>query len=169
MKGFTLVEMLVTVALVAILATVAVPSFAELIRNGRATAQTNELIGSLHLARSEAITRAEPVVLCASSSGTACTGAASWSDGWMVFVDRGGAVGSFDPASDEALRIYPALGGDSRLSSASGFLRYRPDGTLDAVAAVEFTLRQPVCHSGTPRDIRVSPVGRPAVSKPACA
>lgn len=169
MKGFTLIEMLVTVALVAILATVAVPSFADLIRNGRATTQTNELISALYLARSEAITRAQPVSVCASSTGSACTGAASWSEGWIVFVDRGGIPGDFDSSSDELLRIYPALGNGSSLGSSAGFLRYRADGALDVTAAVKFTLRQPVCHPGTPRDIRVSPVGRAAVSKPACA
>jgi type IV fimbrial biogenesis protein FimT len=169
MKGFTLVEMLVTVALVAILATVAVPSFAELIRSSRATTQANELIGALALARSEAITRAQPVAVCASRNGSSCTGAATWSEGWIVFVDRGGSAGSFDAASDEILRIYPALASASTLSSAAASLRYRADGTLDAAAAVPFSLRQPVCHAGTPRDIRVSPVGRPSVSKPACA
>ena len=60
-RGFTLLELMVTVAVVAILATVGVPSFRDLIQNNRVTTQTNELVTALNFARTEAVKRARAV------------------------------------------------------------------------------------------------------------
>ena len=60
-RGFTLLELMVTVAVAAILATVAVPGFRDLIQNNRVTTQTNELVTALNFARTEAVKRGRPV------------------------------------------------------------------------------------------------------------
>lgn len=87
--GFTLLELMVTVTVVAILLGLAVPSFSDIIRNNRLTAAANDLLHSTHLARSEAIKRQATVVVCASGDSTAETPACN--DGpfreWIVFVD----------------------------------------------------------------------------------
>lgn len=71
-NGFTLVELLVTISVVAILATVAVPSFNATIRSNRVVGAANELLTMLHYARSEAIRSNALVILCASTDGSTC-------------------------------------------------------------------------------------------------
>ncbi|HJS21579.1 MAG TPA: GspH/FimT family protein [Steroidobacteraceae bacterium] len=78
-----------TLALVAIILGIGAPSFHEIALNARRTEQVNALLRGLHFARSAAILRAEPVVLCKSGGGSQCVADASaWSDGWIVFANR---------------------------------------------------------------------------------
>jgi len=86
-KGFTLIEIMVTVAIVAIFASIAVPSFTQMIKNNQISRATNEVVGGLILARSEALKRSNNVTLCASSNQTSCSGTSDFSGGWMVFLD----------------------------------------------------------------------------------
>jgi type IV fimbrial biogenesis protein FimT len=87
-QGFTLVELMVTLAIAAILLTVAVPSMEEAALNGKLRSQSNAFLASLHLARSEAIKRNGRVVLCKSSDGVDCADSGGWEQGWIVFSDR---------------------------------------------------------------------------------
>lgn len=86
--GFTLIEMMVTVAVAAILLVMAVPSFQEASLNGKLNSISNSFVAAAQLARSEAIKRNANVTLCASSNGTSCigTGAGSWAGGWIVLA-----------------------------------------------------------------------------------
>jgi type IV fimbrial biogenesis protein FimT len=86
--GLTLVELVITLVVAAILATIAVPSFRAHVQNTRVATLTNDVVALVHDARSEAITRGAPVVVCASPDGIDCHG--SWKDGWMP----GGALPS---------------------------------------------------------------------------
>jgi type IV fimbrial biogenesis protein FimT len=87
-KGFTLIELMVVVIVLAIASAIALPNFAILIRSNRVATQANELLGSIALARTEAIrANVSPVgnrdvVLCPSTNGTSCS--AGWSSGWIV-------------------------------------------------------------------------------------
>ncbi|ODS24880.1 hypothetical protein AB835_01040 [Candidatus Endobugula sertula] len=84
-SGFTLVELLVTIAIAAILLTIAVPSFTRLISSSNTDSAVNRLGRSFAYARSEAVTRAENVVVCTSSDGATCSG--NWGNGWITYVD----------------------------------------------------------------------------------
>ncbi len=86
-KGFTLLELIVTLAVAAIVLTMGVPSFQALIRNHRLVTLTNEFIGALHLTRSEAIKRNHRVTLCKSADGLKCTDSDGYERGWIVFDD----------------------------------------------------------------------------------
>jgi len=86
-SGFTLVELVVAMAVAAILVIVAVPNIQSFIQNGRLITQTNDLIGDLSLARSEAIKRRTNVGICKSTDGITCAGGGDWEDGRAIFVD----------------------------------------------------------------------------------
>lgn len=86
--GVTLPELLMTVAIVAILGGIAAPSFAGMMRDNERTAAVNSFVHALYLARSEAIKRGRIVSVCKSADGSTCSNRAdTWSDGWMVFVN----------------------------------------------------------------------------------
>lgn len=81
--GFTLIEMMVTIAVLAILLALAVPSFNDAVLSGKLSTIANNLVASTHLARSEAIKRNNQVTLCVSTDGSTCTGG-TWNQGWIV-------------------------------------------------------------------------------------
>lgn len=83
--GFTLVELMVTVAVAAILLAVALPSFQGSLRSNRVATATNEALASLALARSEAIRNTRGAGVCASANGSSC--GANWNSGWLVWSD----------------------------------------------------------------------------------
>lgn len=92
-RGFTLVELMVTLAVLAILTMVSVPSFRDTIRRSRVTAASNALLADLHYARAEAINRGQLVSLCPSSNGSSCTaGGTSWEAGWLIYTYPAGAA-----------------------------------------------------------------------------
>lgn len=79
-----MVEMIMTVAVGAILLTVGIPSFRYITNSNRIAAEINGLVGDLQFARSEAIKEGVPVSACISTNGTSCTGGANWQNGWIV-------------------------------------------------------------------------------------
>jgi len=128
-SGFTLLELMVTVALAGILIMIAVPSFSEMIKNNRLSAQINELTAATNLARSEAIKRNQPVTICRSASGTAC--AAGWpssTNGWLVFVNPNNNS-SLD-GGEEILRVNKEISGNNTLKYSSSLLTYTPQGDV---------------------------------------
>ncbi|WP_313320384.1 GspH/FimT family pseudopilin [Stenotrophomonas sp.] len=89
-KGFSLVELVVTVAIAAILAAIAIPSFRSIINSSRLTSHANELVASLQLARSEAIKRNARVSVCGSADGATCGG--GWNSNWLTVLESDGTV-----------------------------------------------------------------------------
>ncbi len=87
-RGFSLVELMITVAIAAILLALAFPSFTNLIRSNRVTSATNELVATIMLARTEAIRSPGGAAVCTSSDGASCDAAGNWNTGWIVFRDR---------------------------------------------------------------------------------
>ena len=86
-KGFTIYELMLTLALMAVFVTVGVPSFASFMERNQLTTGINQFVSSLSLARSEAIKRNQRVNLCASSDGEQCSDG-GYEDGWIVYVDN---------------------------------------------------------------------------------
>ena len=87
--GFTLLELMVTITVAAVILGFGVPSFITLVQNNRMTAAANDLVAALTIARTEAVKRATPVTVCASNNPQAPlpTCAATAMNGWVVFAD----------------------------------------------------------------------------------
>lgn len=109
-RGFTLLEVLVTLAVAAILLGVAVPSYRSMVQRNSIAANVNDLIGDLNYARSEAVTRGQPAYVCNSANGSTCLADGDWSQGWIVYVANDPAVA--DPAEPNRtiLRVYRGTG-----------------------------------------------------------
>lgn len=157
-RGFTLIELMVAVAVLAVLMTVAVPSYQRMVLNNRMAAQANDLISALSLGRSEAVKRAANVTVCASSNGAACTG--TWAQGWIV-----------RDAAGNVLRVFPALRGDSTLAGGANVTSQvvftATGGTTIPVgantASTTITLCPPAPATVDGRAIQIERSGRPRV------
>jgi len=164
--GFTLIELMVSIAVLAIIAALAAPSFRAIIENNRLTSQANELVTALAFARSEAVRRRTPVTVCPGS----CALGQAWTDGWSVFAEPAGAdTNSANVhAGAELLRVSPALVNPLRFDNAADLpvlLRFLPDGRVSArggaqVFPVAFSLSSPACSSNSARRIEVTRLGR---------
>jgi type IV fimbrial biogenesis protein FimT len=107
--GFTLTELMVVLAIVAILLTIGVPSYRYVTNSYRMSAEVNGLLGDLQYARSEAIKEGQTVTTCVSTNSTTCTGGTAWASGWIVFSDPN-ANGTVD-AGETVLRVQSAFTG----------------------------------------------------------
>lgn len=105
-RGFTLIELVVTMAVATVLLGITVPTFKSVTRNNRVNTQVNDFIGDLNLARSEAITRGTRVTMLATNN--------NWNNGWRVFTDNDDS-GTFNGADIE-LRVHGPLSGGSNLT-----------------------------------------------------
>lgn len=112
--GFTLLEIMITVAIVGVVTAIAVPSAGVYVKNSRLTSQINALVSDLHLARSEAVGNSQQMVLCPSANATSCSGS-DWAKGWIMFsdLDANGQVDSIDTI----LRVQQALTSSNTLTS----------------------------------------------------
>lgn len=124
--GFTLVEMVVKLAVLGILLTIAVPSFLDMLENARISSHTRDFAASLYLARSEALKRGA-ATLCPSTTGSSCAGGKAWENGWIVFADAN-ANGVVNPG-ETVLLVKEALAeGNTIRSGSKTRVTYHLDG-----------------------------------------
>jgi len=153
--GFTLVELMVTVAILSILLTLAVPTMRSIIANSYASGISNEFVAALNYARSEAVKRRTNIVMCTSSNGSTCRAdgnSTNWHMGWVIL---NGA---------QVMRASAQLDGGATLTGPSS-ITY---GSTGSALANTFQLRLTHCTRSNNRDVTVGVTGRIGVSRVAC-
>lgn len=179
-RGVTLTELMVSIALLAILLAIAAPNFQGMTASSRLTSASNELLGTLQQARAQAIRTGSRVTVCKSTNGTQCHNAADvgWDRGWIVFQDTTRI--NFDAQvedGEEILSRIPALPGGTTIggnAAVANYVSFAADGRprLMGGAVQAGTLR--VCTTANSlnentraRDIVVTLTGQVSVTRPA--
>lgn len=142
--GVTLMEMLVVVAIAAILATIAGPSFSDFVNNTRLNSTMTQLASDLNHARVEAIKRNSWMLVCVSNAaGTDCGTGTNWQNGWLVCRDSepDGSCDLSTASEPNPISVHPALNTNLALTkNAAAAIRFNPNGTQGTGAVVTLTL-----------------------------
>ena len=121
MAGMTLVELMVTVAILVVIAGIAIPSFAKMQRRGQLVASTNEMVAALQTARMEAVRRNARITVCPTTTGTACAGT-NWAR--VAILDEGAS----EALRDASLASSLAATGDAATVANSNKIQFQPSG-----------------------------------------
>ncbi|NCP97186.1 MAG: prepilin-type N-terminal cleavage/methylation domain-containing protein [Deltaproteobacteria bacterium] len=109
-RGVSLVEVLVTMALMSIVLSLGVPELGGLIADSRMVANVNDLVRDASAARSEAIKRGGRVTLCTSNNGATCVALGDWALGWIAWVDTNGNAAV--DHGEQIVRVHGPAGGE---------------------------------------------------------
>jgi len=154
-RGFTLIELMIAIAVLAIVLGLGVPSFRDAIQNNRATAAANDVVTALQLARSEAIRRRQNVVVCRrNAAGDACDDGTNWAVGWLV-QSGGTPIQTWDPRN-----------GNPNLTASANTVTFQSTGRATAAATITITF--PNCTGAQSRTIGVAATGRVTTTRNAC-
>lgn len=166
-RGFTLIEIIITVVLLGIVIAIAIPDFTSTIQNNAINSASARFISSISLARSEAIKRDVPVSICATSDQNFNSCGSNWNLGWIVFVNPTGGSSLSAPLlrvenlNSNAMNITVSPAVNIATYNGSGF-------AANNTKNVAFTIKATGCTADAGRRITISVTGRPVVSNVNC-
>jgi type IV fimbrial biogenesis protein FimT len=167
--GLTLIELLVVVAITAVLSALAAPSMRQFVGNWQLSNAVNVFMGSLQLARSEAIKRGRTARMCRSDNGRTCGSGnnlpGGWTSGWIVFIDNDG-LGLNVTAGDQVVFTQGALANfDSIISNAPRPFAYAPTGILKGGVGTQAMTFNWDTDATIQKTICINFTGRPFVAR----
>ena len=174
MTGFTLVELMVVISLIAILVAVGIPSFRSITISYRISGEINGLLGDMQFARAEAIKEGQAVTICASTTSTAASptcGGTDWDKGWIAFPDPNLNQTPVDPST--VLRVQAPFSGTDTLSDGTtGYVTFNREGLVNGLnggAGALLALHEQSQSVTYTRCLQVSSVGALQVVQPAAS
>lgn len=164
-KGMTLIELVVAVAIFAVLASLAAPNLKSFMRSNRLTSATNDLASSLNIVRSEAVKRGTSIILCISDAtqSNCNSGSTNWEDGWIAFVDADNSD-TFN-SGDTVLRVNTSLGGGTTVRSDQfpSTITFNSDGSAEAIGS--FRICDEEENANRARGINITNTGNISAAK----
>lgn len=149
--GFTLLELMVTIAVAAVLLSLAVPSFTDATLAGKLAANANDLVAGVALGRSEAIKRNAVASMCVSSDGSTC-GSGGWEQGWIILTGT------------TVIQKHAAAPTGFKVTSTATKIDFQPSGVGSTQATLTVCRATPTVGSQE-RVVQVDATGRAYVSK----
>lgn len=159
-KGYSLLELVVVVTIVAILATLAMTSFSQLIANHRLRVEANALFHAIHLARKESVMRRRAVSICPSIDGSSCDEDNDWSQGWLLFENSNGNAPPTLDAGEPLLQQH-RISADIQINSNRRAFTLRSTQLRATNGTIKFCDRRDRAES---RALVISYTGRPRIS-----
>jgi type IV fimbrial biogenesis protein FimT len=178
-NGFTMVELMITIVVVSVLMTIAIPGFMDFVKNNRVTGQANSFVVSTQMARNEAVKRGAGTTLCAANADLDdCSDSTDWSNGWIVFSDlnRDGAIntvtgtatsGSTCLETEDCLINTVARPSRSTLTASASSIGFLPTGHLSG-GEVTLTLKADDCEQKQKRSIIITAQGHTNITEQPC-
>lgn len=174
LRGFTLVELMITIAVMAILAALAAPSFNDALLGNKLGSYANNLVASAYTARSEAIKRNAIITLCASTDGATCATTGGWEQGWIVMCNTNDNATCNTAGTNTIVMLrqsstttgFLVTGLTTGTSTVIRSVTFQPSG-IDATPATLTACRATPNTGKVERVVSISASGRPSVAKTA--
>ncbi len=168
-NGFTILELMIGLAIIGITMAVAVPNFITLIQNNRISSNIHDFVSALQLAKAESAARVNPVTICKkNNAGSACVAGGDWQQGWIVFSDNNGS-GSVD-AGETVVLNHEALDTRITFSGTAGVtssITYNPSGTTSITGTQVLIMCDERGFAESAKGILITITGRGGVMKAA--
>lgn len=164
-RGFTLIELIVTMTIIGILVALAAPGMQSFSSSNRLTTQINDLLADISLARSESIKRNAAAGICVTAAnGTSCVSSGNWANGWLIYYCSSAST-TCPSASKVTIKAREPLTGNNTLTTPGDEIAFSKSGMLSSGAG-QVTLTDP--KTGGKRIVCISSTGRPMLYQTDC-